>query len=294
MPKLTNEELKVLFRSWAGLASHFIGSCYDIASPYLDQEYKDMNPLVRFVSSQLFTDCHLTSESILILLMEGKEWDAEILCRSILEGSFKYIYMLQGSPEDVLSKVEEYWFILPMFSAIKRSERATFLLSKLEETEKDKEWEALREQVIDDDQINNIRNKYNRKQRKAIEEHWSFSSICKYFKDSEQAQLVFLSGLTYSYGVSSHLLHKDADGIGMVWERRDREFDRREAITLGHTARIISDICTTTKLRLSYLLQYCNKDIKCINELERQYAILFDQLSNAAKHFNKVEYSDKS
>lgn len=290
MPKSTNEDLKIIFRSWAGLASHFIGSCFDVASPYLDQEYKEINPLVRFVSSQIFMDCHLTSESILILLMEGKEWDAEILCRSILEGSFKYIYMLLGSHKDVVEKVEEYWFILPMFSEIKRSERASFLLSKLEGTEKDKEWEALREQIIDDVQINMIRNKYNRKQRKAMEEHWSFSSIYKYFKDSEQAQLIFLSGLTYNYGVSSHLLHKDADGIGMVWERRGREHDRREAVTLGHVARIISDICTTTKLRLFYLLQYCGKDMECIDELDKQYAILFEQLDNAAKHFNKVEY----
>lgn len=293
MLESNNGELKIIFRSWAGLASHFIGSCFDIASSYLDQEYKDVNPLVSFVSSQLFIDCHLTSESVLILLMEGKEWDADILCRSILEGSFKYIYMLLGSPEEVVKKVEEYWLILPMFSDIKRSERVSFLLSKLEETERDKEWEALREQIIDETQINLIRSKYNKKQRKAMEEQWSFSGICKYFKDSKQAQLEFLSGLTYSYGASSHLLHKDADGIGMVWERRGRGHDRREAVTLGHTARIIFDICTTTKLRLSYLLQYYGKDTECINELEIKYAILFEQLNNAVKNFNKVEYPDK-
>lgn len=136
MLESNNGELKIIFRSWAGLASHFIGSCFDIASPYLDQEYKDVNPLVRFVSSQLFIDCHLTSESVLILLMEGKEWDADILCRSILEGSFKYIYMLLGSPEEVVKKVEEYWLILPMFSDIKRSERVSFYFQNLKKQSK--------------------------------------------------------------------------------------------------------------------------------------------------------------
>ena len=88
-------------------------------------------------------------------------------------------------------------------------------------------------------------------------------------------------------------MHKDADGVGMVWERRSRQHDRREAVTLAHAARIISDICTTTKLRLSYLLRYYGKDTESINELEIQYTILFEQLNNAAKHFNKIEYPDK-
>lgn len=41
--------------------------------------------------------------------------------------------------------------------------------------------------------------------------------------------------------MSSHLLHKDADGIGMVWDRYGRDSVRQSAAKLGQSARVVSD-----------------------------------------------------
>jgi len=68
-------------------ASHLIGEYFDFAKPYIDKEFRGLELKVRFVSAQLFIDCHLTSESILLLVRAEKEWDAELLARSVVEGT---------------------------------------------------------------------------------------------------------------------------------------------------------------------------------------------------------------
>jgi hypothetical protein len=96
--------------------------------------------------------------------------------------------------------------------------------------------------------------------------------------------------MAHGYGMSSHLLHKDADGIGMVWERTKRSPHRQATVTLGHAARVVSDVCTFAQLRLLYLLKLCGGDTSCIRELENEYTLLFKQLKNANSQFNWVEY----
>lgn len=73
--------------AWVSQASHLIGDCFDIAKPYLDRDFPGLPAQIRFVVAQLFIDCHLSSESSLLLLREGKEWDADLVGRAVMEGS---------------------------------------------------------------------------------------------------------------------------------------------------------------------------------------------------------------
>lgn len=66
--------MEQVLRSWAGLASHYIGRCFDHAKAYIDNDYAGLDPLVRFVVAQLYIDCHLSSESVLLLVLNQKEW----------------------------------------------------------------------------------------------------------------------------------------------------------------------------------------------------------------------------
>jgi hypothetical protein len=93
--------MESVFKSWSGLASHFIGECFDLAKPFIDSGYQKLDPLVRFVAAQLFIDCHLSSESVLLLIREQKEWDADLIVRSVMEGSLKFSYMMDGSVDEV-------------------------------------------------------------------------------------------------------------------------------------------------------------------------------------------------
>lgn len=279
-----------VFKSWSGLASHFIAECFDLAKPFIEDDHAGLDPLVRFVAAQLFIDCHLSSESILLLIRQQKEWDADLIARSVMEGSFKFTYMLDGSDEEVKTKVHEYWNLLPRFYDIKHSERAKRFLDEIPNPD-DPEWQPFRDLIIDDSEIASTRATFSRQERQALEERWSFTGICKTFAKSENSGLRQFAHLTHGYGMSSHLLHKDADGIGMVWERNGRDLERQTAVKLGHSARVVSDVCSFAQLRLFTLLHACHQPTLAIREIEKRYAgPLFSELTKANQKFTEVEY----
>jgi len=275
--------------SWASDASHFIGECFDYAKPFLDQDYQGLPAEVRFVIAQLYIDCHLSSESVLILRQTEKEWDADLIARSVMEGSIKLIYMLQGSTPEIEAKVNEYWNVLPLFSSIRHSEHSKNLLRAVEQPDS-AEWLPIHSLVIPEEEVEAIRSKYSRQARREIEERWSFSGICRSFSSSPKGGHKDLVHLAHGYSMSSHLVHKDADGVGMVWERSRRGDACQQAVTEAHAARIVSDICTFANFRLWSLLKATSHPASPLPQLEEKYASLFNGLSQANSSFTRLEY----
>jgi hypothetical protein len=285
----TREPIERIFASWAGLASHFIGECYDLAKPHLDSDYNGLSKKAQFVAGQLFTDCHLTSESVLILIHHFKAWDADLICRSVVEGSLKYVFMLKGTNSEIETKVNEYWDVLPSLALVRRSDRLKLFFETVSNPD-GTEWQALREMLLDPSEAERLRSLIPKRERQRLEVKWSFSGITRHFVNSADAADRQLASSAHNYGMSSHLIHKDGDGIGMAWDRRNRDDRRRAAATLGHTSRIVSDVCSYAMLRLFTLLGVCGGDNHSITELQAEYRLLFDQLSKANAHFNEVEY----
>jgi hypothetical protein len=278
---------------WAAEASHLIGECFDHAKPYLDQRYEGLSPLVRFVAAQLFIDCHLSSESSLLLIQSGKEWDADLISRSVMEGSIKLTYMLHGSSAEIGSKVEEYWHVLPLFSVIRHGEHARQFLETITDADAP-EWQPFKELLVETEEVASIRARHSKRARQEIEERWSFAGICRFFARTEEPGLRHLGHLAHGYSMSSHLIHKDADSIGMIWERSTRDEARRTAVSLGHSARVVSDACTFAKLRLLSLLRACNEPKKVVIDIDAKYAHLTEELTSANRYFNEVEYRSKT
>ncbi|NOV28606.1 DUF5677 domain-containing protein [Methylomonas sp. ZR1] len=284
--------MQKILATWAGLSSHFIGDCFDIAKPYLDKQYGGMDAYVRFVSSHLFIDCHLSSESSLLLIREAKEWDADIINRSVMEGTIKYVFLMDGKSSDIQIKAYEYWEQLPNYMAIKHHERASNFLNEVPNPD-DPEWIPFKKLLLTEQEIDSLRNGTNRADRNKLEQKWSFSEITKSFSVSQSKGLRLLVHLAHGYGMSSHLIHKDGDGVGMVWERYGRNQDEQFAVKLAHCARIVSDLCTFSKLRLFWLLKFCNQKTDVIHNIEERYQILFDELRKAGQNFTKVEYEEE-
>ena len=74
--------------------------------------YKPEHSKEQRVTIPLFTSLHSTSESILILLQNQAVFDADILLRSIMEGTVKYCYLMIGNSDEKESKCDEYEHIL--------------------------------------------------------------------------------------------------------------------------------------------------------------------------------------
>ena len=280
-----------ILSTWAGLASHFIGECFDAAKPYLDQDYDAIDPYVRFVSAQLFIDCHLSSESSLLLVQTGKEWDADLINRSVLEGTIKYIFLMHGNSDQVRQKAIEFWEKLPLFASIRRSDRARSFLDVVGNHDSS-EWIPIKDLVLSDDDISRIKGESTKKERRSLDQKWSFSEITKGFAASDSEELKCFIHLSHGYGMSSRLIHKDGDGVGMVWERYRRSADEQVSVKLGHSARIVSDICTFSKMRLYRLLRFCGQDVSKIQTIEERYKDLFDELQTAERQFIQAEYPE--
>lgn len=275
--------------AWTSHASHLIGECFDAGKPMLEDGYAGLPPLARFVCAQLSIDCNLSSESVLLLIRAEKEWDADLIARSVMEGSFKLTYMLQGSYAEIEEKANEFWHVLPLFYAIRHGENAKKMCEHLHDPNAP-EWRPLQDLRISEDKVAEIRTRYSRSQRQALEEKWSFVGLCRSFAESENPGLKAFAGLSHGYTMSSHLLHKDADGIGMVWERYGRSPERQLAVRMGHSARVVSDICSFGKLRLFALLRACGGSRDLLRAIESRYQHLDGALSAAIARFNEVEY----
>ncbi|MBR8387650.1 hypothetical protein KDX26_35195 [Burkholderia cenocepacia] len=246
---------------WAAEASHLIADCFDHAKPYLDQAYEGLAPLVRFVAAQLFIDCHLSSESSLLLIHSGREWDADIISRSVMEGSVKLAYMLYGSTSEIEAKVDEYWQVLPLFFAIRHGENARQFLDAVPDADA-LEWQPFKELLVEPEEVSSIRASYSKRARQEIEERWSFAGICRFFARTGEPGFQHIGQyLAHGYSMSSHLVHKDADSIGMIWERSTRDEVRRTAVSLGHSARVVSDACAFAQLRLRTYPSFCGRGI---------------------------------
>jgi len=193
--------------AWTSAASHLIGEYFDLAKPYIDKDYTGHGPRVRFVAAQLFIDCHLTSESVLVLVRAGKEWDADQLNRSVVEGTLKFLYMMRGTPLEMDEKAEEYWDTLPSFASVRRSARAKSILQSVPNPD-DPSWRALRDLVLSDVDVTTARKNTNRSDRQTLEKRWSFTGIVAHFVASDRPDLRLIAHVAHGYGNSSHLIHK--------------------------------------------------------------------------------------
>lgn len=274
--------------SWTSRASHLIGECFDFAKPMLEERYTGLPSLARFVCAQLFIDCNLSSESVLQLIRVEKEWDADLITRALLEGSFKFTYMLQGSHAEIEEKANEFWHVLPLFYAIKHSENVKKIFEHLPDPQAP-EWRPFQDLHISEDEVAKIRSQYSRRVRQTIEEKWAFVGLCRTFAASDNPDLKAFVSLLHGYTMSSHLLHKDADGIGMVWERYGRPAERQLAVRMAHSARIVSDVCAFAKLRLLTLLKACGASQDALKTLEYKYKQLDDEFAAAIARFNELE-----
>lgn len=279
--------MKKILSKWAEEGSHYLFDCMELAQPYLDANCENINKYLNFVSRQLFLDCHLTSESSLLLISFLKEWDADLLSRAVLEGTMKYVFMMSGSVEQQIQKAREYWEILPVINAKKRENRIKNFV-EYANNQDDVLMTPFRDILNNSDKSDLKYDEIGRTERQRIEFKWSFAGMMKVF--SETDGLRSLMHLSYTYGMTSHLIHKDGDGVGIVFERFTREPDKFHAVVCGHAARIISDLCSFAKVRCLFLLNTCNAEVSLIESLDNNYNTFFEDLRNAYNQFIYTEY----
>lgn len=278
---------------WARDCSHAIGDHFDATIATLNENGSPVHEY-ELLLRQSIISCHLSSESVFLLVSNCKLWDAEAVLRAVVEGTFKTVYLCVGSKDDIKAKFKEFGNDLPEINRIKRHKRLHEFLTQAPDADSDL-WKPFRDLLLSDQELQRLATTYPRAKRRDLEQRWSFHSIINSLSqaESEVKWLGAFKHLFFQYGMGSHILHQDADGVGVVLERNNRSDERRNAVELAHGARIIGDLLVTAFLRYLVVLHLCGKETQPAIEQYLKQEQLHNELTRAGTHWHDIEYRDQ-
>lgn len=277
---------------WSSEMSHWIAKVLDACRPDLGPVGK-LDDTTKLTLWQLTASCHSTSESALLLVSRLRLWDADILVRSVVEGTLKFVFLTCGNEAERKQKLFEFVETFSAIGQLKKHQRLEELLKVIPDPSS-YQWRPYRDLLLKPEAIDEIRKKFPRKERQFVEQKWSFAEISASLKAQDSSSLKLFGHLLFNYGMSSHVAHQDIDGIGMVWDRNNRDDRRVIAVELAHGARLVSDISAMSTLRASMLFSLVGRDLGPLKQLNEELNSFQNESSEAAKLFHDIEYGNSA
>lgn len=241
---------------------------------------------------QLSSSCHATSESTAFLVAGYRLWDAEILYRSVLEGTFRFAFLCCGNEAERDRRFMEFTEALPDVARLKRDDRARQVLSTREDpsTEEDRPYRDL---LLSPAEAAELKEKYPSAERRTLNNRWGFVSIAEQLcKDDPPVKLA--NGMLHAFMMSSHAAHKDIESLRMVWDREGREKARKDALELAHAARVLQELIQFSILRASLAYRVKKISTEPLVAYANRHRDLTDTLDEAYQKWLDVEYSSTS
>jgi hypothetical protein len=171
-----------------------------------------------------------STESALLLCAYGQLWDAEVLIRSVLEGTLKFIYLLQ-SKDSFKERHNQYSNSLFDIGLLKDHQKAKDLLNILPDPDAE-EWRPIRERLLPENELNRIKSQYTQTERRSLETQWGFTGLISALTKSDDKWFAGITALTHGYAIASHIHHADSIGVSIPMERDFRSDERRHSIHL--------------------------------------------------------------
>lgn len=193
---------------------------------------KSIYNLVKFIDDRL--------SAVWFLTINDKLWDADIIDRSVLEALMKLNFIVYApTDEEKQKRLNEFWNDLWEINSLKHSEHSKKHLKHFP----DKLSQLAHLSVIlTDKEEEELKSKWNRKDRKALEQKWSFSEILfSLIKDYKGQTFEMMIGLAHEYRMCSHIAHGDETGINIIAERKSRPADQRQIVNRGHFIKLLSN-----------------------------------------------------
>lgn len=279
------DDVEHTLRRWASECSQVIGRHMDVCQQLLEKSHLD--PGFVFVLRQFMVSCHVTSESALLLIGYARLWDVEMLIRSVVEGTLRFTYLCNIEERERAEKISEFWESIPEYEDIRTHNRLSHILSQVDNPNAD-EWKPFRDLLLSDKDYQELRQKFP--QGKKMEQNWSFATLVNKTKISEIPDLDFRM-LQFNYGISSHLLHKDAVALKIIWDRLFRDKARRDAVELAHAARMISDVHSLSAVRLLLFYKIQKTDTATARELAQADHQFLNEMRTAVQAWHQIEYN---
>lgn len=191
------------------------------------------------VTVPLFTVLHSTSESILILLLNGALYESDVLLRTVMEGTIKYCYLMCGDIQTRHQRYLEYKNDLVEIDKLLDHRKAREAIEILKEFSNNstKPFEV---SILDDDTVSQIEAKYPNKMRNMLKQKWTCGHLLRELAKNNkeyEGQLATLS----SYSLMSHFCHFDWTGVSSRTAQIMSAAKGDEMLDIGHAMRILSN-----------------------------------------------------
>ncbi|WP_144445733.1 hypothetical protein [Inquilinus limosus] len=236
----------------------------------------------------LSTACLGSTGSVLHLVEGMRLWDAELILRSVSEGTAKFAYLLENQAT-FTERCIEYRDVLPLIARRRRHTKAAEALNALRGAS-DLQTRPYRDLLLTDDELADIEAKYPRDVRRRMETRWGFSALVEAISKPDGVFGLTARALLHGYSVASDLQHMSFDGTEMPLERDMRSVQRRKAIELAHAAKLISSCYHLTWLRIRVLLRFLNRPADELLYANVRNAALLAEFDQAESHWSEIEY----
>lgn len=279
-------ELTEKQRAWAESGLMTLRELLPLMSPVSNYPWGEAK---RRTIAYLLTATARSTESALLLCAYSQVWDAEIVVRSVLEGSLKFAYLLQSKLE-FPKRHEEYAEKLYEIALFKDHRKAVELLALVPDPASE-QWRPMREILLADSEFTALSQKYGKADRNELATRWGFTGLIGELSRSADPYFSGLGALAHGYAMASHVQHVDFVGASIALERDHRSKDRRDSVQLAHTGRLISDLLDFFFLRLATGYRFTGADREKLTHAWSEIAKARQPFKDATSDWMDIEYA---
>lgn len=282
---MQDEELTRTQKLWAEKGLGVLRELLPLMSPvgqYQDWTQDEANTLGGLLAASA-----RSSESVLLLCAYGQLWDAEVIARSVVEGSLKFAYLLQRKAHFKV-RFKQYSGDLFEIGILKDHHKAVDFLQTIPDPDAE-EWKPIRDITICATEEARIREQYSSAERRTLETQWSFTGLLKALSSADGG-FRELRSLAHGYAVASHIQHADYTGTSIALDRDSRSTERRNAIHLAHLHKMISVILACQMVRLIAGYRFIGKDLSPLWIASNKIEELKKSFGTPYEDWMRIEY----
>lgn len=228
------------------------------------------------------------SVAISVLIQQNLLWDAEIVLRAVLEATVKTLFLCNATESERTARLNEYLSDFPEINALKHSDQAKKIVASVDSSnELVRPFTPL---ILDFNDEERLKSKWTRKRRKELEQKWAFSEILREQAEKMSDYKDLVLNVAHSYRISSHLIHADEMGIGIIAERASRSEEEILKIERAHFCSILSNCFYYLFLAGISMTNYLKEDIKPLLNIKTDLDITLRKI----QLYNGVVFGDEA
>ena len=226
----------------------------------------------------LYAFIHERTQSLFCLTQNGFLWDADIILRPIAEATVKFSYLCSFNNVERTQKTDEFWNDLAEINKLKQSKQAKEITNLLNVKN-----EILEGQILNDEDFENLSNKWTRRNKQIKEQPWSYNEMIKTIAIKSNQNI--LLGLSRNFTQSSHLIHADETALGIINDRKNnRKEEEKNALLFLHEHRLLGD-CISFYIMIALNM----KKLGYLKNSEENYKLFVDEFEIDSVLKNKLQ-----